>query len=133
MTLYYTNIRILPSLENFHQWCFSWIQTHWNKRRCINAISHQLLWQPWKISVRHPFFIWWMSSFYIIKNYLIFVYMNIYMYTSFVCYFYSYFWIVYIYIGSVFAVCEKALWAIAVLCRHSDDNKSSVSYENAKV
>ena len=34
--------------------------------------------------------------------------------------------------GSNSTVCEKALWVIAVLCRHSDDDKLSVSYENAK-
>lgn len=35
-------------------------------------------------------------------------------------------------LGASSAVCEKALIVAALLCRHNDDNKASVSYENAK-
>lgn len=35
-------------------------------------------------------------------------------------------------LGGSAKVCEKALLVIALLCRHSDENKASVSYENAK-
>ena len=34
--------------------------------------------------------------------------------------------------GAASAICEKALVVISLLCRHSDENKASVSYDNAK-
>jgi hypothetical protein len=36
-------------------------------------------------------------------------------------------------LGGSSSVCEQAMVVIALLCRHSDENKASVNYENAKV
>lgn len=35
-------------------------------------------------------------------------------------------------LGASIPVCEQVMIVVALLCRHSDDNKLSISYENAK-